>query len=93
MFQTNLWRKARGIKFNIFFSFFENHALYEIMWTNFVQPGRPQMTIWRMRISCWVTKATNIHSEYVIIIVFILQQWLYAHFSMLGYTYIACIVH
>ena len=24
------------------------------------------MTIWRMRIACWIPKATNIHSEYVI---------------------------
>jgi len=22
---------------------------------NIVQPHRPQMTIWRMRISCWIT--------------------------------------
>jgi hypothetical protein len=33
-------------------------------------------TIWRMRIACWITKATDIHSEYVIIIAFTLQQWL-----------------
>jgi hypothetical protein len=26
---------------------------------NIVQPGRPQMTIWRMRIACWIPKATN----------------------------------
>jgi hypothetical protein len=26
---------------------------------NMAQPGRPQTTIWRMRIACWVTKATN----------------------------------
>jgi hypothetical protein len=28
---------------NIFFS--ENRAIYEIMWKNMVQPGRPQMTV------------------------------------------------
>ena len=26
--------------------------------------------IWRMRIACWITKAIDIHSEYVILIVF-----------------------
>jgi hypothetical protein len=26
---------------------------------NTVQPGRPQMKIWRMRIACWLTKATR----------------------------------
>jgi hypothetical protein len=29
-----------------------------------------QMTIWRMRIACWITKATNTLSEYVILIAF-----------------------
>jgi hypothetical protein len=37
--------------FNNFF-FFENRAVYEIMWKNNVQPDRPQMTIWRMCILC-----------------------------------------
>ena len=30
------------------FFFFENRALYEIMWKNIVEPDRPQTTIWRM---------------------------------------------
>ena len=28
----------------------------------------------RMRIACWITKATDTHSEYVIVIAFPLQQ-------------------
>ena len=43
---------------------------------NIVEPDRPQMTIKRMRIACWTTKATNTHSEYVIFIAFLLQQLL-----------------
>jgi len=31
----------------------------------------------RMAISCWIPKATKIHSEYVIIIAFPLIQWLH----------------
>ena len=31
---------------------------------------------WRMRIACWIPKATNTHSEYVLLIDFPLQQWL-----------------
>ena len=27
---------------------------------------RPHMTIWRMRIACWMPKVTRTHSEYVI---------------------------
>jgi len=36
------------------------------MWKNIVESGRPQITIWRMHISCWIPKTTNMHSEYVI---------------------------
>jgi len=32
--------------------FFENLAVYEIMWKSSVEPDTPQMTIWRMRIAC-----------------------------------------
>jgi len=31
---------------------FEDRAVYEIMWKNIVQPARPQVTIWSMRIIC-----------------------------------------
>jgi len=37
------------------FSNFENLAVYEIMWKNIIESGRPQMTIWCMRIACWIT--------------------------------------
>jgi len=54
-----------------------------------VELDRPQMTIWRMCIACWIPKATDIRSQYVIITAFPLQQWLYERSSMLRYTYIA----
>jgi hypothetical protein len=57
-----------------------------------VEPDRPQ-TIRRMRIACWIPKATNTHSEYVILTAFPLQQWLQERASMLRYTYIACIIY
>jgi len=31
------------------------------MWKNIVEQGRSQMTIWRMRVACWIPKATNRH--------------------------------
>jgi hypothetical protein len=40
-------------------NFFENRAVYEIMWKKTVEPGRPQMKIWSMGIACWILKATN----------------------------------
>jgi len=33
----------------------ENRAVYNKMWKNIVEPGRSQLTIWRMRTSCWIT--------------------------------------
>jgi len=63
------------------------------MWDNIVERGRSQMTIWRMRIECWMPKATNTHSQHVILIVFPLQQWLHERASLLRYTYITCLVN
>jgi hypothetical protein len=54
--------------FNDFFS--ENRAAYEIIWKHIVEPDRPQMTVWRMRFVYWITKASDAHSEYVILIAF-----------------------
>ena len=50
--------------------FSKNHAVYEIMWKNIVEQGRPQMAIWCMRIACWIPAPTNTCSEYGILINF-----------------------
>jgi len=60
--------------FNNIFFFFKNRAAYDTMWKHNVEPGLPQKTIRRMRIPCWITKATDIDSEYGILIVFPQQQ-------------------
>jgi len=58
------------------------------MWKkNTLEPVRQQMTIWSMRIACWVPKAENKPSEYVTLIAFPLQQWLNERASLLRYTY------
>ena len=49
------------------------------------------MTIWRMRIACWILKATNTHSACIILAAFPLQQWLHEHVSLLRYKYITCL--
>ena len=53
--------------FNIVFPPLENRAVYEIMCKNIVERDRPQVAIWRMRIASRITKATNTHSEYIIL--------------------------
>ena len=66
MFQTKIVGKIKThISCSITF-FPENRAVYEITWKNIAEPDRPQMTIWRMRIACWISKATNTHSEYAV---------------------------
>jgi len=42
-----------------------------------------------MSIVCWITKVTGTHSEYVIRIAFLRQQWLRERASMLRHTYVA----
>jgi len=63
------------------------------MWKNTVELGRPQMTIRRMRIACWIPRARNSYSEYVIHIAPPLQQWLNERASMSRFTYIGCLVY
>ena len=49
----------------VFSNFFlpRKSCFYEIMWENIAERGRPQMTKWRMRIACWISKATNTHTH------------------------------
>jgi len=62
------------------------------MWKNIVEPDRSQMTVWRMTIACCITKATNTHLEYAILMAFPLQQWLHERASLLSFIYTACLV-
>jgi len=83
IFQRKLVEKIQNIHFllnNIFL--IVSLTVCDIMWKNIVKQDRPQMTIWRMGSACWITKATNAHSEYVIPIAFPLQKWLLEHASM-----------
>jgi hypothetical protein len=48
--------------------------------------------VWRMRIACWITKATDTHalSEFVILIAFPRQQWLRERALLSRWTHVAC---
>jgi len=74
MFQTVCVEVEHSFMFSYFF-ISKIVPFFEIMWKNIEEPGRPQMTIWRMRIACWVPKATDILSECVTIIAFPVHQW------------------
>jgi len=75
-------------------SFFsENLAVYETTWKNSIEQCRLQMIILRLRIACWVTKATKTHSLYVILIAFPLQKQSHERASVLNHTCLACLVN
>ena len=71
MFQTDIVQKVKHI-FYVQELFSKTRSVCE-MWKNIVDPDRLHMTIRRMRIAYWITKVTNTHSEYVILIAFPLR--------------------
>jgi hypothetical protein len=62
----------------MFNNFSENRAVYEIMWKKYgaARQATDDNIIRRMAVSCWITKPTDTHSEYVILIAFPRQPWL-----------------
>jgi len=46
----------------------ENRAVYEIMWKNIVEPESSPTKIRQMLISRSITRTTNTHSDYVILL-------------------------
>jgi len=91
MFQIKVVENIKThISYSVTFFYFENGTVYEVMWKNVVQLGRPQFTIWRIRFASWMPKATNTYLEHVIRIALPLQQCLHERSSVLRYTYIAC---
>ena len=67
-FSEETSRENQNSRFMFNHFFFENPAVYEILWRNIVEPDGPQMTTLRMRIACWLLKVTNTHSEHLILI-------------------------
>ena len=47
--------------------------------------------VWSVRIACWMSTATDTHSEYVTVIAFLRQQWLRERAPKLFCTYVACL--
>ena len=49
------WRGNQNTHFVLCDFFFKNRVVCEIMWESIVDRSRPQMTIWRVRVACWIT--------------------------------------
>jgi len=62
------------------------------MWKNIVKPDKPQ-TVWHMHIACWISKATNPHSEYIILIstaTMVAHTCLSVHYTYIAYLVCVC---
>ena len=73
-------------------TFCQNRAVYNLEKYCGAGEATDDSIMRRMRIACWIPKATNAHSQYVILPDFLLQQRLHECTSMLRYTCIACLV-
>ena len=63
------------------------------MWKNgTARQATVYSVIGRMRVPCWITKATHTYTEYVILIAFAQQRWLRERPSMLR-LYIQWIIY
>jgi hypothetical protein len=95
MFQTKVVKKIEThFMFNNFSS--ERCAVYRLMWGK--KNGRARQATddnitWRMRIACWITKATDTHSEYVILIAFDGKNGYANAPQRYAYTYTASLVN
>jgi hypothetical protein len=79
-FHTNVVEKVKTHTLCFF-----NRAVCEILWKNIVEWGSPQMTVLHgAHISRSAPKATNTHSQYVILTAFPQQQWLRERASALS---------
>jgi len=76
-------RETRNTYFMFNNFFFLNRAIYETKLKKIVERGRPQMTIWRTPIACWILKATNTPTGCVIYITCPVQQWSHKRSSLL----------
>ena len=58
MFQTKMHRKSKHILYSVTLSR-KSCRLWEKVEKIILEPDKPQMTIWRMRTACWITKARD----------------------------------
>jgi len=60
----------------MFSNFVLNRAFCEMMRKKIMETDRPQVTVWRMRIACWIPRGKDTNSEHAVLMAVLLQQWL-----------------
>ena len=86
IFRVKMYRKSKHLWRSVYF--FKSCRLSGNVEKYGIE--RPQMaiyTIQRVRFACWITKATDTHTQYATRTAFPRQQWLRERASMLRYTY------
>ena len=75
-------KETRHIFYVQFFA--ENRAVFAVMWKNIFRARHATNynTKRHMRFEFWITKATDTHSEYIILIALLRQQWFRESASM-----------
>ena len=75
-------------------TFPENRAIYEIMWEKYgrARQATDDNVVGYLHFTCWIIKATDTHSAYVILVAFPRQQSLGERASCYCYTFIVCLV-
>jgi hypothetical protein len=72
MFQTNILEKIETYFMSN--NVFSKSAIFLGNMEKYCRAGKTTDDKWLMRIACWLHKATNTQSEYVIVITFPLQR-------------------
>ena len=92
MFQTKVVEKIKThISCSVTFFFRKSCRLWDNV-GKYCRAGQATDNNVALSVPCWIPKATNTHSEYVILIAFPLQACLQEGACILRYAYIACLV-
>ena len=93
MFETKVVEKMNTILCSITFCQKSYRVWDNVQKCGGASQGADDNLIRRMRFACWITKATDIHLECLILAAFPRQQWFHESASVLRYTYIACLLY
>ena len=88
MFQTKLIRRIKMyILSSITFFFWKLCRLWDNVKKCRARQAKDDNIIWHTCFAWWITKTTNTHSKYIILIPFPQQQWLYTCAWLICYMY------
>jgi hypothetical protein len=91
MFQTKFVNEIKNQILGSVIFFFEIRAVYEVKSKNIVQWGRPQTTIWRMRIEWWIPKGCKYTHSGCVILPALPQPTMVARTHLYVTLYVHCL--